>query len=60
MGYLRIKCHYCGGIWEVYRRDIRYGKARECPHCSHAIDAQTRNKQIIHAYCAMYDANLEL
>ena len=29
MGYLRIKCHYCGGIWEVYSRDIRYGKARE-------------------------------
>lgn len=60
MDYLRIKCHYCGGTWEVYRRDIRYSKARECPHCSHAIDEQTWNKQILPAYCAMCDANLEL
>lgn len=62
MGYLRIKCHYCGGIWEVYHRDIhsRYSKARECPHCFQKIDEQTWDKQIFPAYCAMSDANLEL
>ena len=34
MGYMRIKCHYCGGTWEVYGRSVTNGDyARTCPHC---------------------------
>lgn len=62
MGYLRIKCYYCGGTWEVYHRDLhnRYKKARECPHCFQKIDEQTWEKQIFPAYNALDDANREL
>lgn len=62
MGYLRIKCYYCGGTWEVYHRDLhsRYKKARECPHCSQKIDEQTWDNQIFPAYNALDDANREL
>lgn len=34
--------------------------SRECPHCSHEIDDQTWNNQIIPALCMGTDANLEL
>ena len=62
MGYLRIKCYYCGGTWEVYHRDLhsRYKKARECPHCFQKIDEQTWDRQIFPAYNALDDANREL
>ena len=62
MGYLRIKCYYCGGTWEVYHRDLhsRYKKARECPHCFQKIDEQTWDNQIFPAYNALDDANREL
>lgn len=62
MGYLRIKCYYCGGTWEVYHRDLhsRYKKARECPHCFQKIDEQAWDRQIFPAYNALDDANREL
>ena len=34
--------------------------SRECPHCSHEIDDQTWNNQIIPALCMATDANIEL
>lgn len=61
MGYMRIKCHYCGGTWEVYGRSITNGDyARTCPHCFKAIEKQTWDKQIIPAFLALDDANREL
>lgn len=61
-------------IWAIYESNATTAAAfgrftagtfdmarpENAPHCSHAIDEQTWNKQIIPAYCAMYDANLEL
>ena len=58
MGYMRIKCHYCGGTWEVYPKTITEG--RTCPHCSKSIEKQTWDKQIIPAFLALDDANREL
>ena len=68
MGYMCIKCHYCGGTWEVYGRSITGvsgatisgNYARTCPHCFKAIEKQTWDKQIIPAFLAMSDANREL
>ena len=61
MGYMRIKCHYCGGTWEVYARSVTNGDfARTCPHCFKGIERQTWEKQIIPAFHALDDANREL
>lgn len=60
MGVLKISCDYCGGSWEVYSRDIKNEKARECPHCSHGIERQTWQNQILPAFAALEDANREL
>lgn len=68
MGYMRIKCHYCGGTWEVYGRSITGVSGvtisgnypRTCPHCFKAIEKQTWDKQIIPAFLALDDANREL
>lgn len=69
MGYMRIKCHYCGGTWEVYGRSITGLSSptiisgdypRTCPHCFKAIERQTWEKQIIPAFLALDDANREL
>lgn len=69
MGYMRIKCHYCGGTWEVYGRSITGVSSatiisgdypRTCPHCFKAIEGQTWEKQIIPAFLALDDANREL
>lgn len=61
MGYMRIKCHYCGGSWEVYGRSVTNGDyARTCPHCFKAIERQTWEKQIVPAFHALDDANREL
>lgn len=69
MGYMRIKCHYCGGTWEVYGRSVTGVSSptiisgdcpRTCPHCFKAIEKQTWDKQIIPAFLALDDANREL
>ena len=58
MGYMRIKCHYCGGTWEVYGRSVTNGDyAGTCPHCFKVIERQTWEKQIIPAFHALDDAN---
>lgn len=58
MGYMRIKCHYCGGTWEVYGNTVNEG--RTCPHCSKSIEKQTWEEQIISAFRALNAANSEL
>ena len=58
MGYMRIKCHYCGGTWEVYPKTIT--EERTCPHCSKSIEKQTWEEQIIPAFRALNAANGEL
>lgn len=61
MGYLKIHCDYCGGTWEVYQRDNwNNDKARQCPHCFKSIDRQTWARQIVPAFAALNDANMEL
>ena len=44
MGYLRIKCHECGGYWEAYSYNIKDDHLRMCPHCCKEIDRQTWNR----------------
>ena len=58
MGYMRIKCHYCGGTWEVYGRSVTNGDYART--CLKAIEKQTWDKQIIPAFYALDDANREL
>ena len=60
MAFLRIHCDYCGGTWDVYKRDIKTEDARKCPHCFQKIDAQTWKKHIIPAFGTVEDANMEL
>ncbi len=60
MGYMKIKCHECGGSWEVYHYNFRDDHLRVCPHCCKEIDRQTWNRQIIPAFGALEDANREL
>lgn len=61
MGYLKIRCHYCGGTWEAYRQMIDSGDyASTCPHCFKSIERQTWEKQIVPAFHALDDANREL
>lgn len=61
MGYLKIHCHYCGGTWEAYKRNIvSRDNAHTCPHCFKSIDGQTWEKQIIPAFHTLDDANREL
>ena len=62
MGYLKIKCHSCGGTWEVYSRDIhnRYDRARRCPFCDKSIEKDVWNEQVIPTYLAMSDTNMVL
>ncbi len=61
MAYMRIHCDYCGGAWEVYKRDNwKDSKAAECPHCFSKIDRQTWDNQIVPAFNMLDDANREL
>lgn len=60
MGVLKINCGYCGGSWEVYSRDMKYDKARTCPHCLQSVERQTWDKQILPAFGMLDDANREL
>lgn len=61
MGFLTIKCHACGGKWEVYRSSAeRYDRERECPHCGKRIDRQTWEKFIAPAWRMLDEANREL
>lgn len=60
MGFLRIRCDYCGGNWEVYQHLKKDEKARQCPHCFKEIDSQTWENQICPSWGAMEDSNLEL
>ena len=60
MGYMKIKCHECGGSREVYHYNYKDDHLRMCPHCCKEIDRQTWNRQIIPAFGALEDANREL
>lgn len=61
MAYMRIRCDYCGGAWEVYHRDNwNDKKARTCPHCQQAIDGQLWERQVLPAFGSVEDANSEL
>ena len=60
MGYLRIKCHECGGYWEAYSYNIKDDHLRMCPHCCKEIDRQTWNTHIIPAFSRMEEATMEL
>lgn len=61
MGYVRIKCHNCGGVWEAYPQIATGGDyGRTCPRCFKAIERQTWEKQVIPAFHALDDANREL
>lgn len=60
MGYLKIKCHKCGGSWEAYHYNYKDDHLRMCPHCFQEIDRQTWNRQVVPAYGALEDANREL
>lgn len=56
MGYLVIRCDYCGMKWDVYRnRDEKHG--HKCPHCGQSVRAETMN-QAFKALQAMEDVNL--
>ena len=60
MAYLQIHCVYCGGKWDVYKRDIKNERARQCPHCFQEIDRQSWEKEVIPAFGMVEDANAEL
>lgn len=60
MAFMKIHCENCGGSWEVYFRAFHDPKARECPHCFERIEQQTWERQIVPAFGAFSDANLEL
>ena len=60
MGVMKINCGYCSGSWEVYSRDMKYDKARTCPHCLQHIERQTWEKQILPAFGMLDDVNREL
>lgn len=60
MGYLRIKCHKCGGSWPVDHNEIHDDHRRVCPWCCKEIDRQTWNKSIVPAFGEMEDAAREL
>ena len=60
MAYMRLYCDVCGGSWDVYHRDIKNDKARQCPHCYSKIDRQTWERQALPAFGAVHDANAEL
>ena len=61
MSFMRIRCDYCGGAWEVYHRDNWHDdKARTCPHCSQRIDYQIWDKQVLPTFGAVEDVNAEL
>ena len=55
MGYLVIRCDYCGMKWDVYRnRDEKHG--HKCPHCGQSVRAETMN-QAFKALQAMEDVD---
>lgn len=60
MGYLKIHCDRCSGVWEVYAHQIKDERTRQCPHCHAEIDKQTWERQIVPAFGALDDANREL
>lgn len=60
MGYIRIHCGYCGGTWEVYRRQMDISNARICPHCDSRIDSDTWASKIMPAVEKMNKVNLDL
>ena len=60
MGYLKIYCDSCGGVWHVYHRGIHESTARQCPHCYAKIDRQTWERQVLPAFGEMVDTEREL
>ena len=60
MAYIKIHCDYCGGTWDVYKRDVASTNARQCPQCFQEIDAQSWKKEVVPAFCSVEDANAEL
>ena len=60
MAYMRLYCDVCGGSWEIYHRDIKNDKARQCPHCCSKINKQTWERHVLPAFVLVHDANLEL
>lgn len=60
MAYVKLHCETCGGEWEVYGRDIKDDKARQCPHCTAKIDRQMWEREVIPAYEAVKEANAAL
>lgn len=50
MAYLQIHCDYCGGKWDVYKRDIKNERARQCPHCFQEIDRREKLAQAKEAF----------
>lgn len=53
MAYMTINCDYCGGAWEVYRRDRDNMKARRCPHCAAQITAETWKDKVLPSFDGM-------
>ena len=49
MAYIKIHCDYCGGTWDVYKRDIKNDRARQCPHCFQEIDRQSWARDVLPA-----------
>lgn len=61
MGYLKIKCGWCGKEWRVVESsEFDHETARTCPKCGEQIDEQTWNNQVLPALGSMADANREL
>ena len=61
MAYMRIRCDYCGGTWEVYHRDNKHDdRARTCPHCDKRIDYEIWDRNVVPAFKAVEDVNTKL
>lgn len=60
MAYIKVHCDYCGGSWEIYKRDVKNDHARQCPHCFQRIEQQTWTREILPAFYSVEDANAEL
>ncbi len=61
MAYMRIRCDYCGGKWEIYHRDnLTDKRARTCPHCGSSIDGQLWERKVVPTYKAVEETNAAL
>ena len=55
--YMRIRCDYCGGKWEIYGHGHRDDGARRCPHCGAKIPRELWEQHVLPAYDAAASAN---